>query len=334
MAAAPSSRSYGTTIGGQAVHPGESLTQARARMRAGKGTESVNNGPDRPTPNSHNSGTNGPQAAQFRSFLDQYGLGELAPQIDRWIRDGLTWDQVWVQLMDPSTKPGQVVDRIYPELRLTRENGQAPVTIGQVVEWRDNARTLLRNADFPETFYDDPTDFTPWIVAGVHIPEFQERVGMAVDWGKNVPAETRSQLSEIYGVTEGGIAAYVLDPQKALSALKKQQAAAALSGAAVRSGFGGLTALEAERLASLGVTDAQAEQGFGAIGQSRENLNPLAGQQGESISRDVQVGAVAGDLAAVEKIRRAGAQQRGAFGGSGGFSESREGLSGLGSARS
>lgn len=272
-------------------------------------------------------------AAEYTNQLRQDGLDDLEEYVDDWVEEGLTWPEILARLDDYKTPEGEVIDKLYPARRRIREAGGTPPTISQIRFYRERGAAMMRVADMPATFYDEPGDFDDWIVAGVDLPELQERVNVAVDWTQNISTEHRTQLEELYQVGAGGIAAYVLDKDKGLAALQRAQAAAGASAAAVRAKFGPLTRAEAERLISLGVTAPMAEQAFGALDQSRELRAPLTGQRGTALMREQELAAVGGDADVLEKLRRAGAGQRGAFGGGGGLSESREGISGFGAAK-
>lgn len=271
--------------------------------------------------------------ASFTNQLRQDGLGDLEPFVDDWVVQGLTWEQILARLDDLKTNEGQVVDRLYPERRLRREAGLSAMSIGEIRQWRDSARATLRTAGLPSTFYDEPSDFTPWIVADVDPAEFQERVGLVVDWAQTAPKETRDQLRDLYGVDEAGLAAYVLDPQKAIPALRRQRAAAGIAGISQRVGFGALTASEAERLVSLGVDDAAASQGFQTLAGLGEVRSAIVGERGGvNFDRGQQLGAVfEGDVETREQIEKQGANRVAPFAARGGVASNREGYAGLGS---
>lgn len=272
-------------------------------------------------------------AANFHRLLREYDLEEMASRVDQWVRDDLSEAEIINRLLDPSTEEGRVVDAKYPELRLVRETGRTTPTIGAIRYYREQGAMRLRQLGVPTTFYDDPRDFTDWIVQGIDLEELTERATMAADWAWNAPTERKDQLKALYGVDEGGIAAWAFDAKKALPAIQKATRAASVAGAAQRAKFGQLTATEAERLVSLGVDEGQADGSFGQLARSGEVLNPLTGQRGRAITREEQLAAVGGDAQALDRLSREAAQRTSGFRGGGGFSESREGISGFGSAR-
>jgi hypothetical protein len=243
------------------------------------------------------------------SLLRQFGLEELEPILERWIREGRTFEEFELGFYDRSTEQGKVVDRLYPELRLRQEAGRAPISITQIRDWRDQARSLMRQYGLPEGFYDEPEDFQQMIVGDVSLSELNQRVQDGYVAVASAPQDVRDNLREMFGVDEGGMAAYFLDPTRATPILERQVAAATLGAVAGRTGFS-LNRTQAEELAAFGVTGAQAQQGFGELAASQELFNPLPGENADSISKDEQIDAVFGGNAAAQRRIRQRAKRR------------------------
>jgi hypothetical protein len=271
----------------------------------------------------------GSDAANIRNLLRTYDLDELGSFVDEWVRQGLTWPEIEAMLYDPGSAAGAVVDRKYPELRLRREAGHAPMSIGQIRAYRDTATQIFRAAGLPQGFYDTPQDFTRFIVNDVSAEELQTRVQDGFVRVMAAPPEVRDQLQNLYGLGTGDLAAFFLDETKALPLIQRRVAAAEISGAGVRAGFGGLSVNEAERVASLGVSGEQAGQQLSTLANARELFTPL--DRGEDvISRDEQLGAVFDNNAAAQRrIQDRARRRQAAFSGGGGLATSREGLAGL-----
>jgi hypothetical protein len=142
---------------------------------------------------------------------------------------------------------------------------------------------------------------------------------------------TRAEFASLYGVNEGDLVAYYLNPEMALPVLERRAAAARVSGAAVTAGFGRLSAAEAERLASFGLSDTEVEGGFGTLVSSAQLFTPFSAGE-DAISRDVQLAALEGNTAARDAIERRRRRRLSEFGGGGSYAKNREGLGGLGSA--
>jgi hypothetical protein len=273
---------------------------------------------------------------RLRDTFHRYGLDD--PAMLDWAKDqiihGTSEASITLDLYDPKSVPGKLVDRKFPELRMRREKGFAPLSIAEAVSYRDNAVQMFRAAGLPPSFYDQPDDLGRLVGGDVSLSELKSRVDEASVAAQQAPAETRQQLNSLYGIAAGGLVAYYLDPDKALPLLQKQFAAASLSGSAVQSGYGGLDRTQAERLAALGLGADQAQTGFGKLVQSRELFGALPGEAGiGAVSRDEQLAAAfGGDAAAQERLQRTAAARRAVFGEGGSFAAGQKGIAGLGSA--
>lgn len=264
-------------------------------------------------------------AATIKNLLRQYGLEEMIPLVDSWVRRGMSWAEIEGQLMDPTTDAGRVVDRIYPELRLRREAKAAPMSITQIQQYRTQARQMFRAAGLPEGFYDNVDDFRNFIVNDVSLSELSERVERGYVAMASAPPEVRAELERMYGVGPGDLVAFFLDEKKALPLIQRRVAAAQISGAGVRTGFGSLSTAEAEGLAAQGVDEGQAQQGLGDLAAAQELFRPL-NQTEDTISRQEQLGAAfSNDAAAKKRIERRQRGRTAAFEGGGRLATSRGG---------
>lgn len=268
------------------------------------------------------------------TYLQQYGLGELAPWAWQQILDGTTDpNQLTLQLYDPTTDPGKVVNRLYPEVQQRRAQGLPPMSIGDAVTYRDNAIQLMRTAGLPPSFYDQPDALAKFAGNDVSLAELKSRIDEASNAAFNAPVQDRAELQRLYGVDAGHLTAYFLDPDKALPLIQQQWQASQISGAGVRTGYGGLTQTEAGRLASDGVTANQAQQGLGQLAGMGQIFNPLPGQTGPGISRDQQLAAAfENNSDAQQAIDRAKQARLAVFGAGGQFAGSSKGVAGLGTA--
>ena len=276
------------------------------------------------------------QAASYQSTLNQYELGELSGEIDAWIRQGLTWDQVWLQLMDPSTRAGQVVDRIYPELRQVREAGLPPVTIADVL---NNKRMTIQGLSERgiSGYVDARALARQWTVGAVSVREGLARVDAVLDdalaFARNDP-ETSAELESwerFYEVdlTPADILGMATKPDVALRDLRRRSEAVRFDVEAGRAGFGDLSRREAEGLTDLGVEARQSGGTFGALASSRELFTPL--DRGEDrITREEQLAAgFSNSAAATKRIEDRRRRRQAAFGAGGGFAVDRAGYGGL-----
>lgn len=264
--------------------------------------------------------------ALIQATLDQYGLGALG-------------DRLWQQYLQ-----GSPIEQIFTDLRATPEykarfpymeelakKGRA-ISEGEAIGIERSYVQIMRAAGIPEGFYDSPDDFARFIGNEVSPAELSQRVDTYVQAAVQAPPEVRTELERIYGIGPGHLAAYFMDDRKALPLIQSQVAASQRSATAVRTGFGGLSQTEAERLVQLGVSDKDAQEGFGSLVDARELFTPLdAGET--AIGREAQIGAAfGGDSIAKSKIDRRRRRRMATFDGGGGFAADREGLAGAGSA--
>jgi len=150
------------------------------------------------------------------------------------------------------------------------------------------------------------------------------------------PPQVRAELARLYGLDEGQVMAFLLDPVKALPILEQQFTAAKAGAASRLSGYGLLTQNEAEQVGLSGRNFDQLAQGFDQLAQSGELFQPIIGEAGaDMITRDEQLGSqFGGNTAAARRIERTAKRRAAQFAGGGGFSESQAGVTGLGSAAS
>jgi hypothetical protein len=215
----------------------------------------------------------------------------------------------------------------FPAYDKLAHEGRA-MSVAEMLSYERTAIGLMREAGLPSGFYDTPEDVARFMANDISVNELQQRITQASSVAQ-APSETKSQLQNLYGISQGDLTAYFLDPQKALPVLQQRYQAGQLAGAAQRTGFGQIDRTEAERLQSLGVTQEAAQQGFGQLASQR---NLFLGQVGESrVTSDQQMAAVfEQDAFARKRIQRRQEKAQNAFSGSSGFGAGNQGVTGLG----
>jgi len=133
----------------------------------------------------------------------------------------------------------------------------------------DKYQSVMRNYGLPATYYSKDTmgrqeGFEKLIANDVSATELEDRILTAQNRVINAPSEVTTALKQFYpDITNGDILAYTLDPDKALTEIKRKVTAAEIGGAAIGAGLG-TSATRAEELAKFGVTAATARQGYQA----------------------------------------------------------------------
>lgn len=265
--------------------------------------------------------------ALIKGLLAEYGLEELSEFVRGMIVKGAGKAEIELALRGTDQ-----FKKRFRAIEARRQAGKNALTPGEIINYENQARAMLREAALPEGFYDTPDDFADYLINDVSIAELGERIAARQRDVFAIPAEARSEFRRLYNLGEGDLTAYFLDPTKALPVLKRRQEAGIRSGAAIRAGFGSLNTTEAERLVDLGVSEGQAQQGFGTLMESRELFTPI--DLGEDvITREEQVEATFSDNAAArQRIQRRQRRRQATFQSGGSFTASQGGLVGLGTA--
>lgn len=266
--------------------------------------------------------------ADITSILDQYGLGSLAQWAWGELTAGKTESQVVLDLYNTPE-----FNAAFPEIGLRQQAGLPPISPADILSYRDQAMQLFRAAGLPAGFYDSPSDFTQFIAQDVSLSELQQRVNLASQAVYQAPKAVLDAFQRDFGVGPGGLTAYFLDPSRAEPLLQQQFAAAQIGGAGTLAGYGTDASLDT-RLAGEGVTFQGALSGFSDLGAKRQLFNPLPGENGRAITADQQIGAEFEQNATDQAlINTEAARRRAQFQGGGGFAQSSQGFTGLGSAQ-
>ena len=182
----------------------------------------------------------------------------------------------------------------------------------------------------PTGFYNSSAEKAKLIGADVSASELQSRVDLAAKSISGADPFYTQQLKNLYGLSQGDMIAHVLDPAAAMPLLQQQTQSTTIAAAAARNATN-VNLSTAEQLAGMGVTQAQAEQGFGNIASQLPGMQAIASRyQGYGDAGTVGTGLqaatfgapIAGETAAQAetRLKRLQTQETSAFGGSAGAS--------------
>lgn len=253
------------------------------------------------------------------TVLKNYGLEELAGFVRDYILDN---DVVNEDVLLGQIRDSDVYKRRFAANIARRNAGMNVLSEGQYVALENTYRQYLRQSGLPPNFYDSNDDFANLISNDVSPAELAERINQGYEAIQFANPDVVNQMRELYGVSEGQLAAYFLDPQKATPMLLQQARSAEVAAGAVQGGSA-ISRQEAEMLAQEGVTMQQARTGFGAINEGQELFGTTTGeaQAGEQVfSRQEQIGAVfQTDPRAAQRLRQRARRRQAQFEGGGGF---------------
>lgn len=220
----------------------------------------------------------GSARAIIRGFLDEYGLGGLEDLLYNELVSEQDFSEV--RMVQRIRETPEYAAR-FPGMAGRRAQGRNAISETEYVTMERGYRQLFQQAGLPQGFYDQPDDFGAFIGGDISVAEMGRRVQQGYQAVAQADPSVKETLRAFYGVTDGELAAFFLDPGRAESLIMQQTATAQIGAAAAREGFGqAADRLAAERMQRLGVTEQEAQQAYGTLGQMRELLTPI--ERGET----------------------------------------------------
>jgi len=260
-------------------------------------------------------------AAIIKAQLEAWGISELYADALKILKQGLNADAVVAQLQETQAFKQRFW---YNETR--RKAGLGVLSPAEAVATENQMRAILRQFGLPSGFYDSAEDVGKFIANNVSASELADRAQTARDRVLNAPPETLAFWRQHYGATTGDAVAALIDFDKALPLIRRRLDASAIGGAANRQGLD-IGAGRAEQLASLGVSDEQAQAGFGQVAAALPGDAAIANRFGSTFTQTEEEDAAllkSGD--ALRKKQRLNAAEAGLF--AGGAGTTNAGLSG------
>ena len=188
-------------------------------------------------------------------------------------------------------------------------------------------RALMQSNGLPTDFYSSQDKLAQLIEGDVSPAELNERIQQGYRAVADADPEVTRQMQRLYGVSEGELAAYFLDPDETAPLLTRQARAAQIAARGAEQAGISISGSLAEDLARRQVTQQEAQQGFAEIAQLGELRQTFAGEQ--AISEEDIVAAQFGINTDVQQeLRRRQRQRVAAFQGGGGFARTSGATSG------
>jgi len=261
----------------------------------------------------------GPNRDAYQAVLhlfQTYGLGSLAPKIMDFIRGGYSADTVTIMLQDtPEYKTRFAAN----DVRV--RNGLKALSPAEYLATEQSYRQIMRAAGLPPGFYDQQQDFEKYLANDVSPQELQTRVDTANKMVNQADPGTINYFKQWY--SKGDMVAFALDPNRAAPLVGKAFTASQIGAQAGQHGINDLSQGTAEQLASLGVDQQSAAQGFAAISQEQPTANFLAGISGEGgfTTNDLVAETFQADQSVTQRRQKLAAQEKGRFAGSSGVGQ-------------
>ena len=255
----------------------------------------------------------------IRAVLATYGLGDLSDYLYGVYARG----EVDIQNPDAlifSLREQDAYKKRFTANAARAKKGLAELDPSSYLALENDYRRLLQSNGLPPGFYDQTEDFTALLEGDVSVQELQSRVQQGFRAVQDADPEVKRQMQELYGVNEAGLAAYFLDPDRGVVALKRQAEAAKIAARAKEQGRIQLGAATAEEIAARGITAQEAEAGFTALGLQEGLYTEMFGEQ--ALTQQQKVGAALGyDVEAQRQLAERRGTRKAAFQGGGGFAK-------------
>lgn len=203
-----------------------------------------------------------------KAILESYGLGDMAPLLLNYAQQGFDSQTTYYLVQQTSEWKQRFAGN-----EMLKKQGLAPLDPNQYLAVENAFSQVLQSAGVPAGMY-GRSDFANWIGGNVSPSEVQSRVQLAADNVANADPYFKSALQAM-GVDTGHQIAYFLDQSRAMPFLQRQEQASQIGAAALRNHLN-LDPNTALALASIGVSQGQAEQGYGDIAKMLPRLHDLA----------------------------------------------------------
>jgi hypothetical protein len=252
------------------------------------------------------------------NVLNTYGLGELSDYI---------YNEIIVKETVNLNNPDAIIFAIREQPAYQKrfagnaarlKKGLAELDPASYIGLENQYRQTMQSNGLDPNFYNTPSDFQALIEGDVSPSELNERVQQGYRAVADADPAVKEQMRNLYGVTEGQLAGYFLDPIRSAPLLTRQAQAANIAARGLEQGGIQLSGAFAEDLARRGITEQQARAGFVEVGGLGELRQTFAGET--ALSGEQLAGAQFGiDVAAQQELERRKRLRTGEFAGGGSF---------------
>lgn len=272
----------------------------------------------------------------FQSVMAQWGLN--SPSLIQWANEKiLAGESIDRILFDMERRPE--FDAAFPEIKLRRQRQEqtgvqlSPITPGEILDYRVQAKALMRSFGLPASYYDNAQVVRNLVVNDKSLSELNDALEYTQRRVANAPEQIQQVFGEVFGpdALNAMMLAFTND-EITLPALEDMVQTAEVGGAARRLGFD-LSVAEMYRVADTNLAYDDLVAGFGTLDERRalfdetitERTNLTVGEAGVEAAFGLG-GEGARDLA--QRARSRAAETAGA----GGELTEQRGVSGLGQA--
>jgi len=191
-------------------------------------------------------------------------------------------------------------------------------------QYRDN----LLAAGMPADFYSSQADIANFIGNQNSPDEIKARVEQGFAAVKNADPKVVAELKTMYGLDDGTLAAFFLDPVRTKDTVLRAARAAEVGSQARQQAGISLSSSAAELLVQQGVTQEEARTGFAEVSQLQELTRPLQGEEALT-QEELIAGKLGTNAAAAQRVAKTQRRRKAGFEAGGGFAQTQQSNIGL-----
>jgi hypothetical protein len=265
--------------------------------------------------------------ATTRQMMSQNGMSELVAAMEKYVRKGYSGDDLWVMVSNDPQYQAAYNQRFAANAQRASD-GLPQLLPATYIELEQGYRTAMMNRGMPEGLFDSQDDFTDLIAKDISVNEVEDRLDLALDYiNFEGNSGVKKELREIYGMSDGEMAAYVIDPTKTSDYLTRESGKrfrqASVGGAAENSKVSLADDLRNEIATMYGgstwqTTFADSQKKFTSVAEQQplyKRLGLLSDAETSSDDLVKEQFNTAGAAEAAAKKSRLASQERARFGG-------------------
>jgi hypothetical protein len=257
----------------------------------------------------------------LESTFRDYGLEELVPEIKRFMEEGLGRNQAAVELR----KTTAYINRFRGN-EIRRAAGLNVIDESTYLELENSYNETLRAFGLQGYFGADrkvsQSKMADIIGNDISATEFKDRIDTVVTRVNNADPNIKTTLKSFYGIQDNDLVKYFLNPKENLPKLQEKVLSAEIGNEALKQNL--LTDVtSATALAKLGITQAQAREGYQGISNvlpTTTKLGQIYGEEGINYTQKIAEEEVFGQLESAKRKRvRLAEKEVGSFSGTSGL---------------
>jgi len=238
----------------------------------------------------------------FISTLNDWGLSALVEDALTFVDKGFTEDIVVLKLQETAAWKQR-----FAANEQRKAKGLDIIDPATYLQLESDYQSAMRAIGLPQGFYDSTSDFTNLIAADLSPAEFNSRLNAAAQVVEGADPLFKQELKRFYGLSDGDMIAYALDPEKALPLIERKVQTVQFGTEAARQGISvGLQTAE-QFGGTMGVTQEQARAGFqqvAALSPDVQRLSAISARTQMPVSQEDLISFQFGGEGAAETKKR------------------------------